>query len=197
MSDIASNNVPLHVAVIPDGNRRWARAHGLKPWEGHEEGAKNIEELVKKALDLGVRYFSFWGSSVDNLTKRPMEEKRALLGIYERYFQKLIDSEDIAKNETHINIIGRWREQFPKSLRRILEEGIEKGFEKGVVTGIEKGMSQGIEKGISKGIEKGEQRKTYEFARNLLLNTDFSVSKIAALTNCPESFVDTVRQEIL
>lgn len=126
MSNTADNNVPFHVAIIPDGNRRWARSRGLKPWKGHEEGARNIEELIKKAFDLGIRCLSFWGSSVDNLKKRPLEEKRALLGIYERYFQDLIGSEEIRKNEARINIIGKWREQFPTKLKKILEEGIEK-----------------------------------------------------------------------
>ncbi|MCF0056650.1 hypothetical protein [Dyadobacter sp. CY356] len=66
---------------------------------------------------------------------------------------------------------------------------LEEGFEKGVVTGMEKGMSQGI--------EKGEQRKTYEIVKNLLLNTDFDVPKVAALVNCPESFVKEVKEDII
>lgn len=116
----------IHVAIIPDGNRRWAKNQGMKPWEGHEEGAKRIEELSRAALKMGVENLTFWGSSVDNLTKRPLEEKRALLGIYERYFKKLIASRDIFENKTRIRILGRWEEQFPTSLKKILKEGIEK-----------------------------------------------------------------------
>jgi len=123
---MANLNIPKHIAIIPDGNRRWAKAHGMKPWEGHDLGAQNIENLARKAFDLGVECLSFWGSSIDNMKKRPFEEKRALLRIYEEYFQRLIASDDIRKNETRINVIGRWREQFPKKLRNILEEGIEK-----------------------------------------------------------------------
>jgi len=41
-----TENLPFHVAIIPDGNRRWARERGLKPWEGHEEGAKIFEKLI-------------------------------------------------------------------------------------------------------------------------------------------------------
>jgi undecaprenyl diphosphate synthase len=73
-----------------------------------------------------IKNISFWGSSVDNLKKRPLMEKKALLDIYEKYFKKLMDSEEIHQNEARINIIGRWREQFPESLKRILEQGMEK-----------------------------------------------------------------------
>ncbi len=118
--------MPNHLVIIPDGNRRWAKQHGLDPWLGHEEGAKNIENLVRKAFDLGIRNLSFWGSSIDNLTKRPLEEKRELLRIYEQYFQRLLESKDIFEKQARINVIGRWREQFPQKLKSILEDGIEK-----------------------------------------------------------------------
>lgn len=121
-----NNNIPYHVAIIPDGNRRWARERGLAPWRGHEEGAKTIEKLVRKAFDLGIRQLSFWGSSLENLKKRPLAEKKALLRIYEEYFQKLMDSEELHKNQARINIIGRWEEQFPERLKKILKDGIER-----------------------------------------------------------------------
>lgn len=118
--------MPAHVAIIPDGNRRWARKKGMKPWEGHEEGAKNFEKLIKLALDKGIKCLSIWGSSLDNLIKRPMEEKRAMLDIYRRYFKKLLEGEEIKKHEVKVNIIGRWEEQFPASLKNLLYEVMEK-----------------------------------------------------------------------
>ncbi len=121
-----NNKIPNHIVIIPDGNRRWAKDKKLKPWDGHTAGAERIEELAKKALEMGIKNISFWGSSLDNLTKRPLREKQALLRIYEKYFKKLINNEDIHKNETKINIIGRWREQFPGGLKKILNDGIEK-----------------------------------------------------------------------
>jgi len=118
-------NLPNHIVIIPDGNRRWARERNLKPWEGHTAGAERIEELARKALDLGIKNISFWGSSLDNLKKRPLKEKQALLHIYKKYFKKLLNDDDIHKNETKINVIGRWREQFPKGLKKIIESGIK------------------------------------------------------------------------
>ncbi len=119
-------SLPNHIAIIPDGNRRWAKERDLEPWEGHREGANRIEEIVREALDLGIKYLTFWGSSVDNLTKRSLQEKKALLSIYEEYFQKLIDSKEVYESQAKIIIIGDWRNQFPKKLRNILENGIEK-----------------------------------------------------------------------
>lgn len=119
-------NLPNHVVLIPDGNRRWARKRNLAPWEGHMAGAEKIEDLVRKALAMKIKNISFWGSSIDNLKKRSLLEKKALLDIYEKYFKKLTDSEEIYENEARINIIGRWREQFPQSLKNILENAIKK-----------------------------------------------------------------------
>ncbi len=117
-----SNNLPIHVAIIPDGNRHWAREHGLKPWEGHEAGAKNTEKLVRIALDMGIKYMSFWGSSIKNLQKRPFAERRNLLAIYEKYLKKLLDSEEVRKYEARINIIGKWEEFLPESLKKVIRE---------------------------------------------------------------------------
>ena len=63
------NKLPFHVAIIPDGNRHWARERKLFPWEGHEQGAKNTEKIVREALKIGVKCLSFWGSSLENLKK--------------------------------------------------------------------------------------------------------------------------------
>jgi len=119
-------NIPNHVVIIPDGNRRWAVNQNLKPWEGHEEGAKNVEKLTRYCLKKGINCLTFWGSSVDNLTKRPIQEKMALLDIYQRYFQSLIDGKDIYENEVKVNVIGRWEEQFPEALKKTIRNLIEK-----------------------------------------------------------------------
>lgn len=118
--------VPVHLAIIPDGNRRWARAKGLEPWKGHEEGAKNFEKLIKKALDSGIKCMTIWGSSMDNLLKRPIAEKKALLDIYKRYFRRLLDGREIHENEVKVNVIGHWEEQFPESLKDVIREAMEK-----------------------------------------------------------------------
>jgi len=122
MSEI---NLPNHVVIIPDGNRRWAKERGLKPWEGHVAGAENTEKLLRLALKMGIKCFSMWGSSLENLNHRPLDEKKALLKIYEEYFTKLLKSDDVHDNEVKINFIGRWEEQFPQSIKKIMYDCVE------------------------------------------------------------------------
>lgn len=114
-------NVPKHVVIIPDGNRRWAKKKGFAPWVGHEEGAKNFKVILKAARKLGIKYITFWGSSIDNLTKRPLREKQALIKIYYTYFQEMLTSKEIIENKIRVRVLGRWREQFPAPLIRIIQ----------------------------------------------------------------------------
>jgi undecaprenyl diphosphate synthase len=118
--------VPKHVAIIPDGNRRWAKDRGLKPWDGHDEGAQKIEQITRKARELNIKYLSFWGSSIENLQKRSIKERQALLKIYEVYFEKLMSSEDIFEQKVKINVLGNWKKQLPNKLVHIINNGIEK-----------------------------------------------------------------------
>ncbi|HWQ59710.1 MAG TPA: polyprenyl diphosphate synthase [Candidatus Fimivivens sp.] len=118
--------IPNHVVIIPDGNRRWARAQGLETWKGHEAGANTMKELIRAARDFGIRELSLWGSSLDNLKKRPMEETREMLRIYSEQFRELFESEELEQEQVRVRIIGRWREQFPATLSKLLSDLEEK-----------------------------------------------------------------------
>lgn len=120
--DLPVDMLPRHVAIIPDGNRRYAKMRGEEPWRGHEAGARNTKELIREAHRLRIRMLSFWGSSLENLSRRPLAERQALLRIYETYFAELLGSEDIYRDQVRIRIIGRWREQFPENLKKLLFE---------------------------------------------------------------------------
>ena len=103
-------SVPKHVAVIPDGNRRWATAQGLPAWEGHIEGVKRFWEIANHALQEGVSYISFWGSSYDNLKKRTKMEVSFLLQLVAK---EVANPEVLAlclNNQTRFRVIGEWRE---------------------------------------------------------------------------------------
>lgn len=117
--------VPEHVAIVPDGNRRWAGENGMLPWEGHRVGAENTEKLIKTANKLGIKCLSFWGSSQDNLLKRPLREKKELLDIYTTYFNRLLQSDEIHEKGVRIRILGEWEEQFPDALTSLLRECME------------------------------------------------------------------------
>jgi len=114
-----------HVVVIPDGNRRWAKRKGLFPWQGHLEGAKIIGKILEKALELKTPYFTFWGGSFDNLTKRSKKEIKFLLKLYGEYLKKLLKEKRVHKYKVRINVLGRWKEIFPEGLKKIVEKSIE------------------------------------------------------------------------
>lgn len=111
-----------HVAIIPDGNRRWARSRGKMPWLGHAEGIKTYEKILQKALDLNIYCFSFWGMSVDNIEKRSKQEVRFLLSSFSRSLMRALKSKDLAKNDVRISILGEWRRLFPERLAGLGEK---------------------------------------------------------------------------
>ena len=84
-----TKNIPNHIAIIPDGNRRWARKHQLEVWFGHKKGTEGLEKLVDVMVDLRIPYLSFWGSSKDNLKKRSRQEVEFLLKLFKERFLEL------------------------------------------------------------------------------------------------------------
>jgi undecaprenyl diphosphate synthase len=114
-----------HIAIIPDGNRRWAKKHDLSPWLGHREGVKTYEQILKKALELNIYCISFWGMSVDNISKRAAREVKYLMGAFSRALIKALSSKELREHDVRISILGEWRKQFPKSLVHLGEKAIE------------------------------------------------------------------------
>jgi undecaprenyl diphosphate synthase len=114
-----------HVAIIPDGNRRWARARGKMPWMGHAEGAKAYEKILKSALDQNVGCMSFWGMSVGNIEKRPPREVKFLLETFSKILLRALKNSDLKKYDVRVSILGEWRERFPKKLVALGEKIIE------------------------------------------------------------------------
>jgi len=115
-----------HLALIPDGNRRWAKKRNLPPWQGHIEGAKALEKILKKAWELKIPYFTFWGSSLDNILKREKKEVKVLFSLYQRYFEKLLKERKIFEEKVKVNFFGRWEKLFPKNLVKTLKTLKEK-----------------------------------------------------------------------
>lgn len=128
--------IPKHIAIIPDGNRRWAKKRKLQPWKGHREGAKNFEKVLKKALDLEITYLTLWASSWDNLTERSKIEVNFLFKVYDNIFQKLSESQIVHQNKVKISVLGRWKEILPKKTQNIIEKTIKatKNYDKFFLT---------------------------------------------------------------
>ena len=75
--------IPYHIALVVDGNRRYAKKHGLKPWQGHEFGVKIIENLLNWCQELGIKELTLYSFSMDNF-KRNDVEKKVLFNLFKK-----------------------------------------------------------------------------------------------------------------
>jgi undecaprenyl diphosphate synthase len=98
-----SNGVPVHVAIIMDGNGRWAKARGLPRAAGHAQGAEAVRRTVKAASELGIRYLTLYGFSLENW-KRPAKEIADLMGLLRLYLRKEIS--ELHREGVRIRFIG-------------------------------------------------------------------------------------------
>lgn len=101
-----------HLAIIPDGNRRWARTHGLPTLEGHRRGYDKFKEVGEWCLTRGIEYISFWGFSTENW-KRTEEEVSYLMDLILRAVTS--DGDFYKKNNIRLRVIGR-RDELPKAV---------------------------------------------------------------------------------
>lgn len=104
------SKIPTHLAIIPDGNRRWAKQHGLLPWEGHRTGAAQFRTIARAAFKSGISSLTLWAASEDNLLKRSKIEISALVKIFTEYLRDTESFEDLSKDETRFRVLGRGRE---------------------------------------------------------------------------------------
>ncbi len=100
--------LPLHVAIIPDGNRRWAKERGRPGFEGHIEGAKRFREISQATFEIGIRYFTFWAASEDNLRKRGIDEVGQLVSLFRRELERGQTLSNCLKNKIRFRTLGSW-----------------------------------------------------------------------------------------
>ena len=98
-----SNGIPVHVAIIMDGNGRWAKAKGLPRAAGHAQGAEAVRRTVKAASDLGIQYLTLYGFSLENW-KRPAKEIADLMGLLRLYLREEIS--ELHREGVRIRFIG-------------------------------------------------------------------------------------------
>ncbi|MCM8763919.1 MAG: polyprenyl diphosphate synthase [Candidatus Omnitrophica bacterium] len=108
--------MPVHVAIIMDGNRRWARVKGLPSVAGHEEGLSAVRRIVKAAVDYGVKYLTLYSFSTENW-KRPPDEVKFLFMLMESTLTKEI--ENLHSKSIRVRFAGRLSE-LPKKLQGII-----------------------------------------------------------------------------
>ncbi len=124
MTHADSSKREIHVAVIPDGNRRWSRKRGRPEWYGHYSGAKKMEQFLDWTLKHPeIRTISVYGLSTENLN-RPKEELAKLWPIYKSEVSKLATSKKVARNSIRVNVVGDeslWRSDFRSAARSVMK----------------------------------------------------------------------------
>ena len=113
--------IPQHVAIILDGNGRWAKSKGMPRNYGHTVGAKNVETVCRAADELGIKYLTLYAFSTENWN-RPQSEVEALMKLLESYLKNCIKTAE--KNHMRVRIIGdisRLDEKFQNSIRKLEE----------------------------------------------------------------------------
>lgn len=111
--------VPNHVAIILDGNGRWAKAKGMPRNYGHTMGAKNVEVISRVAYDMGIRYLTLYAFSTENWS-RPQSEVNALMKLLDSYLKNCLKT--AKKNHIRVRVIGditRLDEKFQQNIREL------------------------------------------------------------------------------
>lgn len=124
LNKLSIDNLPNHIALIPDGNRRWAKSRGMNTWKGHQQGINNLEEILDVVLKLKIKLFSFWGASLDNVDKRPKLEVMHLMNLFREKFISITNDKKIHDNQIHINVLGKWKEKFPYLVSKAIEKAV-------------------------------------------------------------------------
>ena len=119
---MSESNLPKHIAIIMDGNGRWAKERGLKRTAGHEEGAKVVRNITIHCAKLGVRYLTLYAFSTENWS-RPKLEVEYLMKLLEKYLKN--ELETFLKNNIRFKAIGDLS-KFSKSLQNTIKEIEEK-----------------------------------------------------------------------
>ena len=115
-SDIQPRTVPRHLAIIMDGNNRWARREGLPGVAGHRAGAEVVREIVSACESRGIRYLTLFAFSSENWG-RPRAEVRALLALLSRYLRNEVAK--LASDGVRLRVVGR-RDRFSPRLQRLI-----------------------------------------------------------------------------
>ncbi len=122
------NQNPSHVAIILDGNRRFAKKLMLKPWMGHEWGRKKVEKLIEWCSELGIKEVSLYAWSIENFS-RPREEFDYIMKLFREACEQLKSDKKLQERGRQLGIkvrfLGRL-EMFPKGVRQLMREIMEK-----------------------------------------------------------------------
>ena len=156
---IRTDRLPRHVAVIMDGNGRWAERRGLSRIEGHRAGLEAVRAVVRAGHELAIRNLTLYAFSLENWS-RPKAEVDELMRLLEHYLEA--EREEVMRNRIRVRAIGR-ADLLPPGVRRRLEQVIEESKENGEMT-------------LVFAISYGGRAEIVDAARKLL--RDFELGKV-------------------
>lgn len=116
-----TKKVPRHIGYILDGNRRWAKKHGLPTYEGHLAGYNALKEIIEASADAGVEYISFYTWSTENWS-RAEKEVRGVMRLIRRLFK--VDMKQLLKDDFKLVVLGG-RERLPEDINQMIDEAEE------------------------------------------------------------------------
>ena len=112
------DNLPQHIAIIMDGNGRWAKQHTIGRIRGHKKGAQAVKTVVRTCREIGIKYLTLFALSVENL-ERPQEEIKALMSLLEEYLSK--ETVELQKQEIRLTTIGEIDNLSPTVKEKLLQ----------------------------------------------------------------------------
>ena len=122
--DLDPNKMPKHVAIIMDGNRRFAKLQGnIDVIKGHELGVDTLENVLDWSIELGIEIITVYAFSTENFN-RPQNEVEGLMRLFVINFKRLVDHEKIHKNEVRVKVVGR-TELLPDDVKEAIDEAEE------------------------------------------------------------------------
>ncbi len=162
---------PVHVAIIMDGNGRWAAARGLPRREGHRRGVEALRNVVKAAGELGIRYLTIYSFSAENWS-RPADEIEDLMGLLKRFVRN--DLAELHKNDVRVRIIGQ-RATLKPDIRALLNEAEELTKDNSGPT-----LVVAFNYGAQQEIAEAARRLAEQVARGELTPDEIDAAKIAS-----------------
>jgi tritrans,polycis-undecaprenyl-diphosphate synthase [geranylgeranyl-diphosphate specific] len=117
---VKNGTKPEHIAIILDGNRRWATDKALNPWSGHEKGAEKVEQLIDWCIKLKVKSMTLYAFSTENFT-RSKDEVAEIMRIACENLRKILTDERVYKDRIRVKVIGRTN-LLPEDLQQVIQD---------------------------------------------------------------------------
>ena len=175
--DTAPFQVPRHVAIIMDGNGRWAAARGLPRAEGHRRGVEALRRTIRAAADIGIAYVTIFSFSAENWS-RPASEIGELMGLLRRFIRN--DLAELHKSNVRVRVIGE-RAGLDPDIERLLAEAEELTKNNGGLT-----LVVAFNYGARQEITRAARRIAERVAQGRLAPADITTETVSGFLDAPD-----------